>query len=96
MTNTDMVGPSYVIIGGLNAGEGMVITNSPNHTVAFNVWDMTKGYPVNSTTTKPWFLLQTKYDHWLSPPFFDNRCDPGVDWMNEVGSYGITLQCNNK
>ena len=29
-------------------------------------------YP-NASGVQPWYLLQTNYDHWTSPPFFDNR-----------------------
>jgi acid ceramidase len=31
-----------------------------------------------------WFLLQTNYDNWVKPPFYDNRRDPGIKCMKQV------------
>jgi len=90
LTTTTMVGPSYIIIGGINPNEGMVITNAPNTTTAFNQWPMTQGYPINSTN--PWYLVATNYDHWVQPPIFDNRLDPAVDCLAQVGQTGINLE----
>lgn len=91
LSTTTMVGPSYVIIGGVKAGEGLVITNAPNTTTAFDQWPMSSGLPKGDAN--PWFLLQTNYDHWTQPPFFDNRRDPAVDCMQrEVGAADISLE----
>lgn len=90
LAHTTMIGPSYVIIGGAKKGEGMVITNGPNTTTALNLWPMSSGYPKNSTTA-PWYLVQTNYDNWVEPPFFDNRRDPAIDCMNEIGSNKFDL-----
>jgi acid ceramidase len=90
LSNTVMVGPSYVILGGVNTGEGLVVTNAPNTTTAFDAWPMSKGYPLNSTN--PWYLLQTNYDHWTQPPIFDNRRTPALLCMDEVGQDAISYE----
>jgi acid ceramidase len=91
LANTVMVGPSYTILAGVKAGEGAVITNSPNTTTALDYWPMSSGYPKGSAS--PWYLLQTNYDHWTQPPFFDNRRDPALDCMtNYVGQSAIDME----
>jgi acid ceramidase len=90
LASTRMVGPSYIIIGGVAKGEGMVITNAPNTTTAFNQWPLSKGYPKNSTS--PWYLLQTNYDNWVSPPWIDNRRDPAVECMDNLGQSAISKE----
>jgi len=87
LTTKDMVGPSYIILGGVKPGEGAVITNSPNMTHSLNVWTLAQGLP-NGTT--PYYLLQTNYDHWVKPPFFDNRNAPAEDCLNKLGPNGMT------
>jgi acid ceramidase len=89
--STLMVGPSYVIVGGVSPGEGMVITNAPNTTTAFNQWPLSEGEPRNSTET-PWYLLQTNYDNWVQPPFFDDRRNPALDCMNQLGPDKISKE----
>jgi len=88
LSTNDMVGPSYIILGGANAGEGAVITNGPNRTEAVNVWTLDKGLPKD----KPYYLLQTNYDNWVAPPFFDNRQAPPEDCLNKLGQAGMTKE----
>jgi len=88
LSTQDMVGPSYIILGGPNAGEGAVITNGPNRTQAVNVWTLDKGLPKD----KPYYLLQTNYDNWVQPPFFDNRNAPAEDCLNKLGQAGMTKE----
>jgi len=88
LTTKDMVGPSYIIVGGQAAGEGAVITNSPNQTKSRDVWSIPQGLP----KTNPFFVLETNYDHWVNPPFFDNRRAPAEDCLNKLGSSGISKE----
>jgi acid ceramidase len=37
ITRTKFIGPSYIIIGGTQSGEGAIISNSPNTTQPVNV-----------------------------------------------------------
>lgn len=32
-----------------------------------------------------WFLVQTNYDHWNKPPFFDDRRDPAIHCLDKMG-----------
>jgi len=82
LTHKDMVGPSYIILGGQAPGEGSVITNSPNTTFALDIWPIAKGLP----KANPFYVLQTNYDHWVNPPIFDDRQAPAEDCMNKLGS----------
>jgi len=91
LATTTMVGPSYIIVGGVSEGQGMVITNAPNTTQAYNMWPLSDGFPSNNASQAPWYLLETNYDHWTQPPFFDNRVDPAVDCMNIVGPSNIAV-----
>lgn len=38
-----------------------------------------------------WFEVETNYDHWVPPPASDNRRDPAVKKMNEIGPKNITV-----
>lgn len=33
-----------------------------------------------------WYILQTNYDNWKNPPFYDDRRTPGMKCMNKKGS----------
>ena len=73
-----LLAPIYFILGGRSPGEGCVITRDREKTV--DVWEM------NSVPDHPWFVLQTNYDHWVKPPFFDDRSDPGNYCMMQLGN----------
>jgi len=84
-----MVGPSYVIVAGLEKGEGCVITNEPNDTKSLDVWPIAQGLPPGGS---PFYVLQTNYDHWVKPPFFDNRQTSAEDCMKKLGPTGISKE----
>lgn len=88
--NTKMIGPSYIIIGGADAGEGAVITLGPNGTLA-DYWDIPEAYPADADSADKWYVLQTNYDHWNQPPWYDDRRIPGCDCMDEVGSTNLDI-----
>jgi len=88
LTTKNMVGPSFIIVGGQAAGEGAVITNAPNRTKSLDVWPISQGLPKD----KPFYVLETNYDHWANPPFFDNRRAPAEDCMNKLGQAGVTKE----
>ena len=69
--NQSFVGPCYIIIGGVNENEGGVITVGPNHTL-YDCWDIPNALP-NETAIgiDTWYVLETNYDHWHQPPWFD-------------------------
>jgi hypothetical protein len=39
------------------------------------------GQEEDQTKSGSWFLLQTNYDYWKSPPFYDDRRTPGITVM---------------
>jgi len=87
---TSFVGPAFIIMGGPNPFEGCVCTMGPNRTLA-NYWDIQHGLPANDTNQNPWYVLETNYNHWDQPPWFDDRRYPAEDCMSEVGPADISI-----
>ncbi len=77
MTSDILISPVYFILGGNQPGQGVVITRNQNDTA--DLWEM------NSDPQHSWFVLQTNYDHWEKPPFYDDRSDPGNYCLNQIG-----------
>ena len=70
------ISPCYLVLGGVNGSEGVVITRGRLTEVGLQVLD-----PANGR----WFVLQTNYDSWTTPPPSDNRRDPAIKMMNKLG-----------
>lgn len=81
LTKTIFIAPSYLIMAGAKSGEGVVITR--NRIVTRDSWKL--------DPPKQWFLVETNYDHWEPPPSGDDRRDPAIQHMNEIGRNNITL-----
>lgn len=77
-----IVNPAYFIVGGVQKGEGAVVTRGRDRAV--DVWRLS-----SQTGAEKYFLLQTNYDHWESPPTFDDRRDPGIQHMEAVGQANV-------
>jgi len=90
LSKVSYIGPAYIIIGGNQVNQGSVITLGPNSTLV-DVWSIPNGLPANDSTVTPWYVLETNYDHWNQPPWFDDRRYPAEDCMNEIGSANINL-----
>ena len=73
----DLIGPAYIIIAGSSAGEGAVITKAGKETL--DVWHLSSQLANNTA-----WLLQTNYDHWKPPPWFDDRRSAGMDCMKKL------------
>ena len=71
----------YIIMGGLTAGEGVVITRGRPR--AIDQWWL--------GTNHSWFLVETNYDHWEAPPARDDRRDPAIKGMTNVGQAEMSL-----
>merc|ERR1712072_1073611 len=69
LKSATMVGPSYVISAGPD--DGAISTYQAGSTGPIDVLTLSSAVANGS-----YFILQTNYDHWNSPPFFDNRRDP--------------------
>lgn len=37
------------------------------------------------TQQSTWFLVETNYDHWNQPPFFDDRRRPAIHCLDQMG-----------
>jgi len=83
LSNDELVADVYYIVGGVNSGEGAVI--SRNRINATDVWRL-------DVEAGRWFLVETNYDHWKQPPWFDNRVTPANDAMNAMGQKDISYE----
>lgn len=78
--STELLGPAYVILGGVQAGEGAVITREPRESLHF--WSLADEV---STSDQRW-ILETNYDHWDGQP--RARRDNGNACMKQIVSVG--------
>jgi len=80
---TELIADVYYIIAGVSSGQGAVI--SRNRENATDIWML------DAQKSNRWFEVETNYDHWEEPPWFDNRVKPANDLMNEMGRQNLTL-----
>lgn len=80
LTDTPLIAPCYIIIGGVEPSQGAVVTRDRNADLDLWEVDVDKG---------AWFVVETNYDHWKAPPPDDDRRTPAIKAMNEVGRAGI-------
>jgi len=76
-----LIADVYYIVGGVSANQGAVITR--NRENASDIWRL--------QAPTAWFEVQTNYDHWKQPPWFDNRVDPANHAMVGLGRNNLTL-----
>uniref|UniRef100_A0A8D9EV87 Acid ceramidase n=2 Tax=Cacopsylla melanoneura TaxID=428564 RepID=A0A8D9EV87_9HEMI len=79
LTKPELVAPVYFILAGNETKQGILITRgrSKANTLAIGS---------NRTNDfQSWYLVQTNYDHWEKPPFYDDRRGPAVTCMNKWG-----------
>jgi len=82
LSEKEMIAPAYFILGGTKPGEGAVITR--DRVGVADLWELS---PKSSGPS--WYLLETNYDRWEKPLFFDDRRTPGMKCMNETTQKGI-------
>mmetsp|Transcript_7816 Transcript_7816/g.13173 ORF Transcript_7816/g.13173 Transcript_7816/m.13173 type:complete len:415 (+) Transcript_7816:41-1285(+) len=95
LSATRLVAPAYAIIGGPNAGQGIVLTITPNSTVPVDTWRITDsdGMPSSASVDEKFYVLQTNYDHWDEPPVIDDRETAAYDCMdNVIGMDGVSKE----
>eukprot|EP00066_Takifugu_rubripes_P007921 XP_003973773.2 PREDICTED: N-acylethanolamine-hydrolyzing acid amidase [Takifugu rubripes] len=73
----------YYIVGGVRAGEGVVITRDRDGPV--DIWPLE---PVSGE----WFRVETNFDHWLPPPARDHRREAATVALNATGQDGINME----
>ena len=85
LNRTRVLGPAYIIVGGVEAAEGVVLTKGAAHGgvlaaegTTIDVWSL--GSELSRSPPRP-FLVETNYDHWEDPPPYDDRRDPAVDCL---------------
>ena len=83
LSTTPLIAPCYLIVGGTQPGEGVVITH--NRTGAIDVMKL-------DANNGRWYVLETNYDHWDPPPTSDNRRDPAIKAMKETGRDNINAE----
>ena len=75
-----LIAPCYFIVGGSQPGEGVVITRGRWNAV--DLWWLKPGQG-------RWYILETNYDHWTSPPPTDKRREVAEKAMNQTGRANI-------
>ncbi|XP_064005788.1 N-acylethanolamine-hydrolyzing acid amidase isoform X2 [Pogoniulus pusillus] len=73
----------YYIVGGVSPKEGMVITR--NRRGPADLWPLD---PLGGA----WFRVETNYDHWTTPPPFDDRRTPAIKALNATGQQNINFE----
>jgi len=81
LANTELIADVYYIVAGVSDGQGAVI--SRNRVNASDIWML--------SPPSRWFEVETNYDHWQQPPWFDDRRDPANNAMNNMGRNQLTL-----
>mmetsp|Transcript_16989 Transcript_16989/g.23761 ORF Transcript_16989/g.23761 Transcript_16989/m.23761 type:complete len:401 (+) Transcript_16989:79-1281(+) len=77
LNGATMIGPSYIIMGGVKPGEGAVISKD-----ASTIDVMSLESALNNGT---FFVLETNYDNWKPAPFFDDRRNPAKECLAQLG-----------
>ncbi|RXG52287.1 Acid ceramidase [Armadillidium vulgare] len=73
-----LLAPCYLILSGIYPGQGCVITRYRND---YNILELGS----SKVGQGSWFLVETNYDHWKEPPFYDDRRTPAIKCLNEGG-----------
>lgn len=81
-SNNPLIAPVYLILAGANPGEGAVITR--NWTAAVDVWSL-------DPSSNRWYVLETNYDHWEEPPWYDERRYYANEGMQAMGQAGLSM-----
>ncbi|CAF3770966.1 unnamed protein product [Rotaria magnacalcarata] len=82
LADVKLTAPCYYILAGPVSKQGVIITRSRN----------------GSDDIKPlgkdnlWFLIETNYDNWKKPPFFDDRITPCIKCMEMKGKNQVTFE----
>ena len=81
LKNVTMIGPSYIIIGGMDKGEGAIISKDQE---TINVLDLN-----DQLQNGTFYVVETNYDNWKKAPFFDDRRNPAKACLDQMGSNGV-------
>jgi len=81
LSDVELIADVYYTMAGVSEGQGAVI--SRNRTAPDDVWIL--------SAPSRWYEVETNYDHWNPPPWFDDRLDPANDAMNALGQANLSL-----
>lgn len=85
LSHTRLLAPVYFILGGAQPGQGTVITRWRDDFT-------TKDLESKVSGSGNWYLVETNYDLWKTPPFFDDRRTPAIHCLNAGGSKNASLE----
>ncbi|XP_050801167.1 N-acylethanolamine-hydrolyzing acid amidase isoform X2 [Gopherus flavomarginatus] len=80
---TPIIADVYYIVAGTSPKEGVVITR--NRRGPADIWPL-------EPTAGAWFRVETNYDHWTTPPPFDNRRAAAIKALNATGWENINFE----
>ena len=75
MSDKLLIAPAYIIMEGASSGEGVVITRAGLNSLDRHWLNATAG---------TWYVLETNYDRWTTPPPDDDRRDTAIKAMNNM------------
>lgn len=76
LSTVKLIAPVYFILGGIKPGEACVITRDRGTNKA-DIMEM-------GNSSSGWYVLETNYDHWEKPPFYDDRRTPAMKCLKEM------------
>lgn len=86
LNSTKLIGPGYIILGGMQPGQGAVLTREEAKSLK----------PLLLTDrlrNGSFYVLETNYDWWVQPPFFDDRRYPAMDCLDtRVGPSNVGFE----
>lgn len=82
LARAELLAPVYFIVGGNRTGQASVITRGLKFV---DVWDLSQ------SKSDAWYLVQTNYDHWKKPPFYDDRRTPAKKCLDRLGEGNFTF-----
>jgi len=85
LSNAKLLAPVYFIVSGNSSGQGAIITRGRKDA---EVWHLGSESISQKST---WYLIETNYDHWEMPPFYDDRRTPAIHCFDEIGQQNVSL-----
>ncbi|XP_015248918.1 PREDICTED: N-acylethanolamine-hydrolyzing acid amidase-like, partial [Cyprinodon variegatus] len=82
LSKTPLIAGVYYIVGGVRAGEGVVITRDRKGPA--DIWPL-------DPLTGGWFRVETNFDHWLPTPAKDHRRETANKALNATGQDHINM-----
>lgn len=77
LNSTQLVGPGYLTVAGVSAGQGAIMSRGAKASYGFWTLDDELAKGKN-------YMVQTNWDHWLPDPIFDRRRVPCEHCMDQL------------